>query len=58
MDDELASEAVRRGVSKAALVRELVRSSFHPAGQDPVDNLIGTGDGEPVDGIDAAIYGA
>lgn len=58
MDDELASEAARRGLSKAALVRDLVRQTFHQSGQDPIDSVIGMGTGEPVDNIDAAIYGS
>ena len=56
-DDELAAEAARRGVSKAALVRDLVRQGFHREAQDPIDSVIGLGDGEPVEDIDAAIYG-
>jgi len=56
-DDELAAEAARRGVSKAALVRDLVRQGFQREAQDPIDNVIGLGDGEPVEDIDVAVYG-
>lgn len=57
VDDRLAIEARRRGVSKAALIRQLIsQASEHPA-QDPVDAVIGAGDGEPVGDIDAAVYG-
>jgi hypothetical protein len=52
----LGAEATRRGISKAALVRELVRQSFEQPRRDPVDDVIGVADGEPVGDIDAAIY--
>ncbi|HEX7323057.1 MAG TPA: CopG family transcriptional regulator [Mycobacterium sp.] len=58
MDAALAAEAARRGVSKAALVRELVGHSFGRPGRDPIDDVIGIGDGAPVDDIDAAVYGS
>lgn len=58
LDDALAAEAARRAVSKAALIRELVGEAFSGASRDPVDDVIGTGDGEPVDDIDEALYGA
>lgn len=57
LDDELASEAASRGVSKAALVRELVRRSFPITGQDPIEGIIGQGDGDDVPDIDATLYG-
>lgn len=57
MDDDLASEAARRGISKAALVRDLVRQGFRQSSRDPVDEVIATGDGEPTEDIDAALYG-
>lgn len=58
MDDALAAEAARRGISKAALVRELVDHRFDQPGRDPIDEVIGAGDGEPVDDIDTAVYGS
>ncbi|MGQ0680231.1 MAG: CopG family transcriptional regulator [Actinomycetota bacterium] len=58
MDDELAAEAARQNISKAALIRNLVRSGFQRSGQDPVDSVIGTGDGRAVEDIDSALYGA
>lgn len=58
MDDELATEARRRGMSKAALIRLLLsQQQTHVAGADPVDALVGSGDGEPVEDIDAVVYG-
>lgn len=57
MDDALAAEASRRGVSKAALVRGLVDQSFEQPGRDPIDDVIGVADGAPVNDIDAAVYG-
>lgn len=58
LDDNLASEAAVRGISKAALVRDLVRQSFRTSGQDPIDGVLGAGDGDDVDNIDAALYRA
>lgn len=57
MDDELATEARRRGLSKAALIRLLLSQQIGVAVADPVDALIGSGDGGPVDDIDAVVYG-
>ncbi len=42
---------------KAALIRLLLRDGVAgPCGNDPLDAVIGRGDGHPVDDIDAAIY--
>lgn len=57
VDEELAHEARRRGLSKAALIREVLRSGFAGPGEDPVDPLVGAGDGESVTDIDEAVYG-
>ncbi|MDQ3538792.1 MAG: ribbon-helix-helix domain-containing protein [Actinomycetota bacterium] len=57
VDDRLAVEARRRSLSKAALIRLLIRQGFPQGGKDPVDAVIGMGDGEAVDDIDAAVYG-
>lgn len=57
MDDDLATEARRRGMSKAALIRLLLSQQTAVAVTDPIDALVGSGDGEPVGDIDAAIYG-
>jgi len=56
-DRRLAAEAARRGVSKASLIRQLVDRGFPEQRVDPIDALVGAGDGEPVDDIDEAIYG-
>lgn len=55
-DDALAAEATRRGTSKAALVRELVRQGFQRPGRDPIEDIIGISDGDDVADIDAAVY--
>lgn len=57
VDDRLAIEARRRSMSKAALIRLLIRQGFHQGADDPVDAVIGMGDGEAVDDIDATVYG-
>ena len=60
LDDRLESEAARRGVSKAALIREAVAHDLGP-GSAPVDDawgaLVGWLDHEPVEDIDELIYG-
>jgi hypothetical protein len=60
LDDALAVEAARRGVSKAALIREFVRERLLDGRQrarDPLDDLLGAIDAEPGD-IDEVVYGA
>lgn len=57
MDDGLATEARRRGMSKAALIRLLLSRQTGVAVADPLDALIGSGDGEAADDIDAVVYG-
>ncbi|MCC7077910.1 MAG: CopG family transcriptional regulator [Acidimicrobiia bacterium] len=57
MDDELAAEARRRGMSKAGLIRLLLSQQSQATASDPVDALIGTGDGDPAEDIDAVVYG-
>ncbi|CAN5661458.1 hypothetical protein BH24ACT14_BH24ACT14_10850 [soil metagenome] len=44
-------------MSKAAFIRLLIRQGFPQDPEDPVDAVIGTGDGEGVDDIDATVYG-
>lgn len=56
-DQALAAEAARRGISKAALIREMVRQAFTRPGRDPMEGVIGAGDGEPADDIDRVLYG-
>jgi hypothetical protein len=60
LDDALAAEAARRGVSKAALIREYVRDRLGDGSRrvrDPLDDLLGASDAEPGD-IDEVVYGA
>lgn len=63
MDDELdvraEREARRRKISKAALIRQSLLVELGPnRDRDPVDELVGISDAEPVDDIDSVIYGA
>jgi hypothetical protein len=59
VDRELAAGAARRGMSKAALIREYVRRGIREATTtDPIDAIIGVGDGAPVDDIDEVLYGS
>lgn len=57
MDDDLASEARRRGMSKAALIRLLLSQRRQIDHGDPIDDLIGAGDRDAADDIDAIVYG-
>jgi hypothetical protein len=58
MDDALAVEAARRRISKAAVIRELVRDRLGGtrSASDPVAALIGDIDDEAGD-IDEVLYG-
>jgi hypothetical protein len=58
LDDRLAVEAARRGVSRAALIREYVRDRLggRLVGVDPMAALIGDIDDDAGD-IDSVIYG-
>jgi Arc/MetJ-type ribon-helix-helix transcriptional regulator len=57
MDDALAVEAGRRRVSKAAVIRELLRELLgdREKDDDPMAKLIGAIDAEPGD-IDEVVY--
>lgn len=60
IDEALAREASRRGISKAAVIRralarELIDGQVPPV-DDPWQALIGCLDSEPVDDLDAVIY--
>jgi hypothetical protein len=60
LDDALASEAARQGVSKAALIRGYVREHLvdgRARTRDPLDDLVGASDAEP-GSIDEVVYGA
>ncbi len=59
LDDLAEHESRRRGISKAALIRESLRAQLGPGeGRDPVDALVGLSDAEPAGDIDSVIYGA
>ena len=60
LDDALAAEAAKKGVSKAALIREYVRDRLvhgQQRARDPLDDLLGASDAEPGD-IDEVVYGS
>jgi hypothetical protein len=62
IDDELDSraerEARRRNMSKAALIRQsLIAELGASNSSDPIDELVGVSDAEPVDDLDSVIYG-
>jgi plasmid stability protein len=59
VDDRLGVEAARRGVSKAAVVREAVGAYLAGAdeGLEPLRALIGDIDADPGEDIDAVVYG-
>ena len=52
---ELGTAGGRSG-DKAALIRLLLSQRREVMGADPVDALIGAGDGDPVEDIDAVVY--
>jgi len=57
LDEALAVEASRRHISRAALIRELVRQQLRPPGErDPFTSLIGDIDDDAGD-IDEVVYG-
>jgi hypothetical protein len=57
VDEALAVEAARRRISRAAVIRELVREHLAPgSGADPFVDLIGDIDDDAGD-IDAVVYG-
>jgi hypothetical protein len=59
LDDAVGAEAARRGVSKAAVIREAVADKVAPAvpaPDDPWQAMIGWLDDEPVEDIDAIVY--
>lgn len=60
VDDRLGIEAARRGVSKAAVVREAVSAYLDEDGGtegDALDDLVGAIDADPIDDIDEVAYG-
>lgn len=61
LDQFLAVEALERGTSKAAIIRDYLRQAFGrelpPLEEDPITKMIGVDDVEPAD-IDEVVYGA
>lgn len=64
LDDDLYAELSRRagveGRSKAAIVRDSLRQTIPPLPpleEDPLWGMVGASDAEPVDDIDAYLYG-
>lgn len=57
LDDRATREARRRKISKAGLIRASLLAELGPADGDASDALVGLSDAEPVDDIDAVIYG-
>ena len=61
LDQFLAVEALKRGTSKAAIIRDYLREAFDrdlpPLEDDPITKMIGVDDVEPAD-IDEVVYGA
>ena len=58
--DALTAEAARLGTSRASIVRDALRTFLarHTADTlDPLDELVGSVDIDPVDDIAAVIYG-
>jgi hypothetical protein len=61
LDRSAAAEASRRGISKAALIRQALARELETGGEgagDPWDALSGWLDDEPVADLDEVIYGA
>lgn len=60
LDEAVATQAAREGVSKAALIRSFIAREVQfptPPSEDPWDAITGWLDDDPVDDIDDVIYG-
>jgi hypothetical protein len=60
LDAALGRQAAEEGMSKAALIRRYVAERLRPLPpleEDPIWQLVGIAEGEPVDDIDAYLYG-
>ncbi|MGH9037838.1 MAG: CopG family transcriptional regulator [Acidimicrobiia bacterium] len=57
MDEALALDAARDGVSKAAIIRRLIAEYIgRRTMKDPIDDLVGSFAGDPGD-VDDIVYG-
>lgn len=60
LDAALEREAAKEGTSKAALIRRYVAERLKPLPplhQDPIWQMVGADDAEPVEDIDEFLYG-
>ena len=60
LDAALGRQAAEEGVSKAALIRRYVGERLRPLPpleEDPLWQLVGSVDAEPIDDIDEFLYG-
>lgn len=60
LDAALARQAAAEGVSKAALIRRYVGERLRPLPpleEDPLWQLVGSVDADPIDDIDGFLYG-
>ena len=60
LDAALGRQAAEEGVSKAALIRRYVGERLRPLApleEDPLWQLVGSVDAEPIDDIDEFLYG-
>ena len=60
LDAALARQAAAEGVSKAALIRRYVGERLRPLPPlvvDPILQLVGSVDADPIDDIDGFLYG-
>jgi plasmid stability protein len=60
LDAELARRASAEGRSKASIIRETLRQTLRPLPpleEDPLWEMVGASDAEPVEDIDEYLYG-
>jgi plasmid stability protein len=60
LDAELARRASAEGRSKASIIRETLRQTLRPLPpleEDPLWEMVGASDAEPIDDIDEYLYG-
>lgn len=60
LDAELARRASAEGRSKASIIRETLRQTLRPLPpleEDPLWEMVGASDAEPIDDVDEYLYG-